>query len=366
MILAKLKYFSIYLIAKLAKLIFLKKKSSIIENSSIAIYLKAGIGDLLMLMPVLQNILHNSNYKLHLFTQKQNAEIAQRFNFIEKIVTILDKNSTLLKRIKSFIFQVKIFTNDNYHALIIPHSGSSLTAGFFVEYVNAPIKIGFSDFVFKHDFTDIIQLESHTSILQLNKKILEVLHIQNQECKLNLAFYEQDDAKSLKIKDHFSKEGINKLICVYPYTEVKYGGFNKNIEPDIFINLISSINSKIESVGFIFLGNQSARNHCNKIIGKLERKIFYEEYYGSKNIFETVSIISSANAIIGIDGGLMHFAQIVCPKVITIWNTTNYEMYGYDNDKNINAILLEDQQLMINNKIKSVSTISKIIAESIQ
>ncbi len=276
------------------------------KNLKAAVYFSAGIGDALLLTPLIKQLKKEGYHVTGIFTS------SYKIHELYEDIDLLDEKIVILSKPKKVWFVGKYFLN-KFHVSVVNYFAANKTNLTVASKTSIRV-ITNRDVVFqkiKLNNVQLIQPQSNLHDAQQNLNLINsTYNIIENDFKLNLLRKSKSktDKKIIAIQ---CGAGNNKT----PY---------KIWDTDKWIQLINRIHVDFPELQILLLGDKHEVGLNKKI--KCENTI---QLAGKTNLQELPSIIKTANCFIGSDSGLMHLAVALDVPTFTIWGASNENLYSY-------------------------------------
>jgi ADP-heptose:LPS heptosyltransferase len=287
-----------------------------------AVYFSAGIGDALLLTPLIKLLKKEGYHVTGVFTS------AFKVHELYDDLNLLDDKIVILSKPKKVWFVGKYFMN-KFHVSIVNYFAASKTNLTVASKTSNKVitnrevvfkTISLKNIQFFQPVFNIHDAEQNINLIKPNHKIHE------NDFKIDLISKPQIDS-SKKIIAIQCGAGNNKT----PYKIW-------NIEH--WIELLNCINKDFKGIQFMMLGDKNEISLNKKI--KFDNLI---QFAGKTNLSELPSVLSKASCFIGSDSGLMHLAVAVDLPTFTIWGASNEQLYSYSSYNSTKHQLVFNEKL---------------------
>lgn len=343
---------------------FRNKKFDVVNFSprKIIIVQKAGLGDFLMLLPTLLTISKSrKDIKLNILVTSEVYPLAKRYGIFNSVRILETDSYSIYRRIKSLLREILIDLRKPYDIIFQPCSGANVVTYLLLTFSRAKIKVGF-DYNEGYNFFDIsLHYNSSIKDVRQNAMILNYLGIsvkQLIEPKIPIFPNESEVARRMIEKEKKRLWGETsakiKMVGIYPHTMEPHTEISRAWGIENFASFVDYLHNEIKDIFFIFFGSASDRKYCEEIVNKTETQPKAFILTGTVSIFESCAISKYCDIVIGIDGGFMHFINIMKIPSIVLWGQTSYKNHGYDNDYTTNLMNSIDVAYLSSISIKKI------------
>lgn len=346
--------------------LFHRKKHDLLDmkNKSplrIGIYLKAGIGDFVQILPLLISLYEKSN-EITIFTTNEIVQVKSFIPKIDKISYVIVKGISLRNKIQVLFNEFRFIRSKYFDLLYFPPIGFGLTMAITAAFSKSRNKIGFNVSNISTFLDKVMDFDYSTSIINMNNSVLSLFGISLTNIVPNLIFAQDKTAFKLnKYPDRLTLLD-GEYICIYPHTYNKHSYLRKVLPYEFWVRFLELIlpNSNIP---LVFLGNIFDKPYNIKIISHISSRICYD--FSGSDLEFTLDIIKCSKCIMGIDGGIMHLAQLINKYKITFWYESNLLNYGYDDGFNINFMFKTNESILLGKEVYNVEKLSSEVTRYI-
>jgi ADP-heptose:LPS heptosyltransferase len=284
---------------------------SSIKHKQALVFFSAGVGDAILLVPLV-NELKKQGYRVtSLFTSPFNCEsIFENTSFFDE--TIIKKNKFALSLFSIFHFR-------KYDAVFLNHfsfSKSHLTLAAFLGkgiYTN---------------YRDMTSLQSSNAIHFIEPKSNTHDALQNV-----FLFNQQFNLSDLDFTINYKPQQKNTFQLPTNYIVIQASSANnnapyKNWAFENWLELFKHLQATLPNTTLVLLGDNSELYLKEKIKSSAYPNVL--SLIGRTTLSEVMEIICHAQFYIGLDSGLMHIAAALNKPTFTIWGASNPVLYGYE------------------------------------
>jgi len=271
-----------------------------------AVYFSAGIGDALLLTPLIKQLKKEGYHVTGIFTSSHKVhELYDDLQLLDDKIVILSKPSKVWFVGKFFLNKfhlslVNYFAANKTNLTIASKTSLKLLTNRQVNFQ----KIKLKNIEFVEPKIDIHDAQQNLNLIHTKHSITE------KDFKIELL--NKTKAKSTK--------KIIAIQCGAGNNKTPY----KIWETDKWINLINRINADFTEVQILLLGDKHEIGLNKKI--KSENTI---QLAGKTTLQELPSLLKQVTCFIGSDSGLMHLAAALDVPTFTIWGASNEHLYSY-------------------------------------
>lgn len=277
------------------------------KHKQALVFFSAGVGDAILLMPLV-NELKKSGYKVTgLFTSKYDCEsIFENSDLFDKIEVKKNKLSLIL---------FSVFNLRKFDAVFLNHFSFSKSHLILSTLFGKQIYTNYKEFT---------SAQSSNSIHFIEPKIdthdaLQHLHLFNtkailQDLNFNLNYKPQQN-NPFKLPSNYIVVQASSANNKAPF---------KNWPFENWLLLFKHLSDTT----IVLLGDATETHLSNTINAKDFPNVI--SLIGKTNLNEVMEVIYHSKYYIGLDSGLMHIAVALNKPTFTIWGASNPKLYGYD------------------------------------
>lgn len=311
-----------------------KQKNAVKKPRRILVIKISGIGDTLLLMPVLKALKEaDKEMALTVVAAKNNAEIFKRYPRIVDRLLVFD----VLKSIREPLYFrsfVKSMNERVYDAVIDVESWSRISAiiAFFSRSI---VKVGFKtkgqykDFVF-----DIKTLHNGAAHESENYLVLARALLPDLPKPDSLDFPVMPEERRF-ISEFLGGRGLNpdKLILFHPWSAGYNGRFKEWGEAN-FRALAGRLIEDGYEIGIV--GGAADKERASGIVSKNPARI--TSFCGILTIGESAALIKSSRLLVSVNSGIMHLGASLGAKIVALngpagkirWGAIGKEVYNME------------------------------------
>jgi ADP-heptose:LPS heptosyltransferase len=302
-------------------------------KQNVLINFRAGLGDFLMLTPVLASLRKNG-YRIIMLAPSELKEFITATNYCDQII-IQEFNASWINKIISLAKLHQIFRRASIDIAIVP-IGSK---GFYVDCVTlisgAKKRISFWGNRFL--YTNRLKVDCNKNEFSNNLKILESLNTRTETAFPVVILNEKNYRKADFFINLSKIESTVPLIAVAPLTKGMRNAASKLWPLERYLRLIEMLISQL-GANIIVFGSPSEISCLKKNmpVSKYKNKVFFLPT--DFEIFDSAALLKYCKLLICNDGGLMHLAMSLQINVLSIWGPTAPERMGYLGNSNFFAM----------------------------
>lgn len=280
---------------------------SLTKHKRALVFFSAGVGDAILLVPLV-NELKKSGFKVTgLFTSKYDCEsIFEDTGLFDSIEIKKNKASLILFSILNF---------RRFDAVFLNHFSYSKS------------HLALSSFFGKHIYTnykEFTSTQSSNSIHFLEPKTDTHDALQNV-----FLFNIKTSLQQLDFNLNYKAQQKNKFNLPSDYIVIQASSANNNapFKNWPFENWLQLF-KHLSNTTIVLLGDNTEVHLNNTIHSKDYPNVI--SLIGKTNLNDVMEIIYHSKYYIGLDSGLMHMAVALNKPTFTIWGASNPKLYGYD------------------------------------
>lgn len=305
------------------------------KKKNILINFRGGIGDFILLTPVIRNIYAEGNYNMYLLCDSKLKELVVEYKYFVNHFFVDYKKNIFYK----FIYLVKIFFRFHKTKIdisVTPVCTLSRYNILITKVVNSKISIGFSSSINKKTYLYQIEIKKNMHDIEQNLEVLKYLDVECVTKKTEVIISE----RSIKtVNDYLTSKNIvsNILtVAVAPLVEGMRGYSSRAWPLGSYVNLVNLLTQN-HNITIILFGSP-------KEIGKLRsiRSRFYSDriFFPSQSfsLSDSIVLLSRCGLLVCNDGGVMHIAAALNIPIVSMWGPTNPAHRGYLDRNNFIAI----------------------------
>ena len=280
---------------------------------NVAVYFSAGIGDAVVLIPLVKHLKKLGCKVTGVFTSSFSCQdIFDNTTLLDKSIILDSKKDKLLfvlAYFKSFsTTYLNFFANNRTNLLL-----SSITSKKIITNKQLVKSQLFSSIIYKKPIPSI-----HDSLQNL------ILFDETQQTVNSADFLLDYDFKtSFTVK----RENIKRKYIVLQLSTGNNVHKYKNWSTKNWKTFIERFLSTYPEIDIILAGDKNETKYADELV-----KTFHNSIYstvGKTTISEAIQLLHKSFVFIGLDGGLMHLAVTTNTPTFTLWGASNPEMYGY-------------------------------------
>ena len=271
------------------------------------VFLSAGVGDSILLVPLV-NELKKNGYKITgLFTSPYHCEsIFENTELFDSIEIKKNKLSLILFSILNF---------RKFDAVFLNHFSYSKS------------HLALSTFFGKHIYTNYKEFTSAQSSNSIH--FIEPKNDTHDALQNLLLVNPKASLQDLDFNVNYKPQQKNKFNLPLKYIVIQSSSANnkapfKNWPFENWLQLFKHLSD----TSIVLLGDATETHLNNKLNVKEYPNII--SLIGKTNLNEVMEIIYHSQFYIGLDSGLMHIAVALNKPTFTIWGASNHKLYGYD------------------------------------
>ena len=274
-------------------------------------FFSAGVGDAILLVPLVNELKKQGYQVTGLFTSAFNCESIFEnttiFDFIE------------VKKTKFSLLLFSIFHFRKYDSVYLNHFSFSKS------HLTLAALIGKDIYT---NYKDLTAQQSSNSIHFIDAKpythdALQHLYLLNQQAILS----------DLDFNLHYTPQQKNVFNLPEKYIAIQVSSSNnnapyKNWAIEKWLELFKHLNTSLPNTTLVLLGDKT-EIYLNELVNKSNLKNSIS-LIGKTNLNNVLEIIYASQFYLGLDSGLMHLAVALNKPTFTIWGASNPVLYGYN------------------------------------
>ncbi|MBI3519859.1 MAG: glycosyltransferase family 9 protein [Bacteroidetes bacterium] len=281
------------------------------KHKQALVFISAGVGDAILLVPLV-NELKKQHYKVTgLFTSAFHCEsIFKHTDLFDAIVIKKQKASLLLYTLVHLRGFDKVFMNH----FSFSHSHLSVAA-----LLGKDVYTNYKDMTALQSSNAIHFIEPRANT---HDALQNVFLLNNNLSLQNLNFdihYKPTHYNTFRLSSNYISLQISSANNKAPY---------KNWAPEKWLHILDHLGDRLPDTQLVILGDDTEL-HFNDTINSLKHKNIIS-LIGQTQLSDVVEIIYHSKFYIGLDSGLMHIAAALHKPTFTIWGASNPTLYGYN------------------------------------
>jgi len=277
------------------------------KHKQALVFFSAGVGDAILLVPLV-NELKKAGYKVTgLFTSKYDCEsIFENTDLFDKIEVKKNKLSLIL---------FSIVNLRKFDAIFLNHFSFSKSHLILSTLFGKQIYTNYKGFTSPQSSNSIHFIEPNID----THDALQHLHLFNPKAKL----------QDLNFNLNYKSQQNNPFKLPSNYIVIQASSANnkapfKNWPFENWLRLFKHLSDTT----IVLLGDATETHLSNSINSNDYPNVI--SLIGKTNLNEVMEIIYHSKYYIGLDSGLMHIAVALNNPTFTIWGASNPKLYGYD------------------------------------
>lgn len=293
------------------------------KNLKIGIICSAGIGDALMVTPLISYLKKiNGDLIIDVISCKKLKEIFVGNDFIRNLL-IFNK-----KKISGLISVFNLLKKNNYDVIFGAQPSNTLIDAFLSCASKVRIKIdkinkSYLEYRINKLYTYIIPDSFEKHRIEINLDMLRFFGFELEPFKSNL-YFKTENLSAEKIISEYTdnKNFIGDYICIHPGSGGDYKRWNIN-------NFCKLADILTEKYKIVLIGGEDEKELSDFFKGK--NNIY--DLIGRISLDEVFNILKSSKVFICNDSGMMHLACAANAKIIALFGKTNPAHIGpYNRD----------------------------------
>jgi ADP-heptose:LPS heptosyltransferase len=281
------------------------------KHKQALVFFSAGVGDAILLVPLVNDLKKNGYKVTGLFTSPYNCES------IFENTRLLDAFEIKKNKLSLIIFS--ILSLRKFDAVFLNHFSFSKSHLILSTLFGKQIYTNYKEFT---------SAQSSNSIHFIEPKANTHDALQNM-----LLFNQQATLNDINFNLNYTSKQENKFNLPKDYIVIQASSANnaapyKNWPFENWITLFKQIQERFPTITLVLLGDHTETHLNNAINVKDFPNVI--TLIGKTSLNDVMSIINCSKFYFGLDSGLMHIAVALNKPTITIWGASNPKLYGYD------------------------------------
>ncbi|MCF8424638.1 MAG: glycosyltransferase family 9 protein [Bacteroidia bacterium] len=274
-------------------------------------FFSAGVGDAVLLVPLVNELKKQGYQVTALFTSAFNCESIFEnttiFDFIE------------VKKTKFSLLLFSIFHFRKYDAVYLNHFSFSKSHHTLAAFIGKGVYTNYKDLTAQQSSNSIHFVDAKSN----THDALQNLYLLNQQAILS----------ALDFNLHYKTQHKNVFNLPAKYIVIQVSSSNnnapyKNWAIEKWLQLFKHLNTILPTSTLVLLGDHT-EIYVNEILNKSNLKNTIS-LIGKTTLNNVMEIIFASQFYMGLDSGLMHIAAALSKPTFTIWGASNPVLYGYD------------------------------------
>lgn len=284
---------------------------SSVKHKQALVFFSAGVGDAILLVPLV-NELKKQNYLVTgLFTSPFNCEsIFENTRLFNKI---------LVKKTKPILLLYSLLHSKKYDLVFLNHFSFSQSN---IYCANLLGKTVFTNYNHSFSLRSLQSVHVTEPIVNIHDALQNALLFNNNGLLSDLNF-----------ELHYTSTNKNKFKLPKQYIVIQSSSANnkapyKNWDFKKWLELFKHLQTHSPNATIVLLGDTNEL-HLNEKINSVEYPNVIS-LIGKTTLNDVMEIIYYSQFYIGLDSGLMHIAVALGKPTFTIWGASNPTLYGYE------------------------------------
>lgn len=288
----------------------------------VAVFVSAGLGDALLLVPLVKNLKMKGHHVSGIFTSPFHCEdlFYKTGLFDEEIVCPADSGPLFFTTLKNFrkfdAAYLNFFAATKKNFLLAAGISRKIITN---NTINAKL---FSPLCEMEAIEPVKGIHDATQNLRLFDQSANDSMLSETLLKLNFPETGMDEKKF----PGFGQGGGKKYFAVQISSGNNIQKY-KNWSPGHWVKFLRSLSERFPSHYFFLLGEPREKEIGEYIIKHDIKRII--PAVGKTTIGEAIQVIMNAEVFIGLDGGLMHIGACAGKPTFTLWGASDFNIYGY-------------------------------------
>lgn len=277
------------------------------KHKQALVFFSAGVGDAILLVPLVNELKKNGFKVTGLFTSPYNCES------IFENTELFD--SIKIKKNKLSLILFSIFNFRKFDTVFLNHFSYSKSHLALSTFFGKDIYTNYKEFTSAQSSHSIHFIEPKTNIHDaLQNVFLFTANASSQYLDFNINYKPQQS----------NKFNLPAEYIVVQASSANNNALFKNWPFENWLQFFKHLSQK----NIVILGDNSEAHLNNAINSKEFPNVI--SLIGKTNLSEVMEIIYYSKFYIGLDSGLMHIAVALNKPTFTIWGASNPKLYGYD------------------------------------
>lgn len=277
------------------------------KHKQALVFFSAGVGDAILLVPLVNELKKNGYKVTGLFTSKYDCES------IFEDTPLFD--SVEIKKNKASLVLFSILNFRRFDAVFLNHFSYSKS------------HLALSTFFGKHIYTNYKEFTSAQSSHSIH--FIEPKADTHDALQNVFLFNPKSSLQQLDFNLNYKPQQKNKFNLPSDYIVIQASSANNNapFKNWPFENWLQLF-KHLSNTTIVLLGDNK-EVHLNKTLNSKDYPNVIS-LIGKTNLNDVMEIIYHSKYYIGLDSGLMHMAVALNKPTFTIWGASNPKLYGYD------------------------------------
>ena len=283
---------------------------SSIKHKQALVFFSAGVGDALLLVPLVNELIKQGYRVTGLFTSPFNCEsIFENTSLFDEII---------IKKNKFALFLFSILHLRKYDSVFLNHFSYSKSNMLIAFLSGKRVFTNYTKSFFLKSFKSIHVIESKQNIHDaLQNVYLFNNKLNAPDLDFNLSYVSQNNYPYTIPKNYIAVQ-VSSANNNAPF---------KNWEIEKWLALFKHLETTLPKTTLVLLGDNSELYLNEKINSSSHPNVL--SFIGKTTLSDVAEIIYHAQFYIGLDSGLMHIAVALNKPTFTIWGASNPTLYGY-------------------------------------
>jgi len=302
---------------------------------NVLINFRGGIGDFLILSPVLESIRRDGRYSLSFVGNRSVRLLAEGGGYFRH-ARFVDYESGALRRLIGLIGTFFWLRGLGADVCLTPVCSTGKASYRITEFSRADLRAGFEHEPTTGVYTHSIEVDPQQRDVDQNAKLLEVIGVEEAVGEPELAVPESSSAK---VDGYLSTQGADPtapIVAVAPFVKGMKGYSSRGWPLDRYIRLIDAILEE-RNVSVVLMGSRPEleKLHSLRELPSSERLLLQDSSF---SIYDAAALLKRCSLLVCNDGGVMHMAAAVNTPIVSIWGPTSPAARGYLGRDNFIAI----------------------------
>lgn len=280
----------------------------IVAHKKALIFFSAGVGDALLLVPLVNELKKQGYQVTGLFTSAFHCESI--FENTRLFDTIIEKKN------KPALYLFSILNKKKYDKVFLNHFSYSRSHISCASFLGKQVSTNYN-LIKRSDFFHVVKSKENTH------DALQNVFLLNPETSLiNLDFnlqYNPPVKISIQLPKKYIVVQVSSANDKAPY---------KNWEIEKWLKLFVHLNKTLPDTKLLLLGDHTELHIHKKINSAAHTNVI--SLIGKTTLNEVMEILYHSQFYIGLDSGIMHMAVALNKPTFTLWGASSPALYGYE------------------------------------
>ncbi|MES2514549.1 MAG: glycosyltransferase family 9 protein [Bacteroidota bacterium] len=284
---------------------------SIVKHKKALVFFSAGVGDAILLVPLVNELKKQGYSVTGLFTSVYHCES------IFKNTNLLDSIKVRKNKLGLFIFSVLNFRK--YDSVYVNHFAFSNTHLTLSAFLGKEVYI---------NYKGMTSLQSSKAIHFIEPKPNTHDALQHVFLTSPTATLSDLDFNIHYTSTHANDFGLSKNYVVIQVSSANNNAPYKNWAFENWLQLFKHLQTNFPNTQLVVLGDKTEVQLNEKLTDGNDQNLV--SLIGKTTLNDVMEILHHSQFYIGLDSGLMHMAVALNKPTFTIWGASNPTLYGYE------------------------------------